>query len=665
MAAIQNLNGVNNVPKKVSSKISFDIGDSFSGKIVSKDENGKGATVRTSDGWQFSAQIDDNIDQIPDKYVKFQVVGYEDGKLKLKIESSKQENSTDSEKFLENILKQNGLDKNSVPLLQKMAQFSIPLTRENISKIKTLVEFIDKLKGDSSEAKDFISKYMASRGILPTSEEGASIEESLNKFFKALNTLSLDDLLTLQENNIDITPENIKSYNNVIKGDQRVYNILENLKQSLNENSKQSNNGTVNLNAADNINVNEQELIKQFTEQLSNSSADINNNDIVEKDINANNLKNDININVQNNTINEKSEVDVVKNTMDGKITEDNFVNNKSIIKEINREETLYNKLAEVISDNINSDKASVSKTNPQSSIDNKNANTSTQNVEKDTIKLLLKKNDNLAEKLDNTVKQYIKENTGSNNKVDVSQNKELHSKLENIIRNDFKNVTNIKDQDLRDIIKILAQPYEKNALSESKNIKNQVKANLAQITANDVLKEVSEKNNSVKQIISELLKRYDDSKSLNSDSIVNMLKDNANDLKLFNDLSDKYYYMDVPLKFNEDDYSCKLIIKDDRKKGKKIDSTNVKIALSVATVNMGVVDAYVNVKDSNMNIELKCDPKWVKVFDMSKNKLASTLSGSIYAISIVVNEREKEMNIANCREFFSEGKNSSINVRV
>jgi hypothetical protein len=64
----------------------------------------------------------------------------------------------------------------------------------------------------------------------------------------------------------------------------------------------------------------------------------------------------------------------------------------------------------------------------------------------------------------------------------------------------------------------------------------------------------------------------------------------------------------------------------------------NVKIALSVATVNMGVVDAYVNVKDSNMNIELKCDPKWVKVFDMSKNKLASTLSGSIYAISIVVN---------------------------
>ena len=59
----------------------------------------------------------------------------------------------------------------------------------------------------------------------------------------------------------------------------------------------------------------------------------------------------------------------------------------------------------------------------------------------------------------------------------------------------------------------------------------------------------------------------------------------------MFNTISNEYYYLDVPINREMTEYPCKLIIKDNRKDGKKIDRTDVKIVVTVKTVNLGVVD--------------------------------------------------------------------------
>ena len=87
----------------------------------------------------------------------------------------------------------------------------------------------------------------------------------------------------------------------------------------------------------------------------------------------------------------------------------------------------------------------------------------------------------------------------------------------------------------------------------------------------------------------------------------------------MFNSISEQYYYLDLPINVKENEYQCKIIIKDDRKKGKKIDSKNVKIATSVKTINMGTVDPYIKINNNNMNIDINCDKFWVKVLDIGK----------------------------------------------
>jgi septum formation topological specificity factor MinE len=137
------------------------------------------------------------------------------------------------------------------------------------------------------------------------------------------------------------------------------------------------------------------------------------------------------------------------------------------------------------------------------------------------------------------------------------------------------------------------------------------------------------------------------------------------NDFKMFNSISNQYYYLDVPVSLKDKEYPCKLIIKDDRKKGKKIDSTNVKFVASVRTLNMGVVDAYIKVSNSNINIDIKSEEAWVKVIDIGKRKLEKTLSNMGFIINVKVDKKEKEADLVKCRDFFEDNEFTRINLRV
>ena len=59
MPAIWNVNngyGINN--KKVSSKLTFEVGEKFAGRISSSSDDNE-VTVKLTDGWEFSAKLQD------------------------------------------------------------------------------------------------------------------------------------------------------------------------------------------------------------------------------------------------------------------------------------------------------------------------------------------------------------------------------------------------------------------------------------------------------------------------------------------------------------------------------------------------------------------------------------------------------------------------------
>lgn len=127
------------------------------------------------------------------------------------------------------------------------------------------------------------------------------------------------------------------------------------------------------------------------------------------------------------------------------------------------------------------------------------------------------------------------------------------------------------------------------------------------------------------KEIIKDLISNLK-SESLISEKILDIIKNNISDIKVFNKISSEYYYADIPVNIREREYPCKIIVKDNRKEGKKIDSTNVKMVVTVETKNLGTVDGYMQVLDKKINIELKCEEKFVKIIDITKSKLVNNI---------------------------------------
>ncbi|MBS5987602.1 hypothetical protein [Clostridium sp.] len=119
MPAIWNVNSSYNVNnKKYSSKLTFEVGEKFSGRIISKGE-GNEVTVKLADGWQFSATIDGNIESEENIPLQLQVEGYEEGKLKLKIIKKEVGTNNSSNDSFSEVIDKEGLGKVDVDILKK------------------------------------------------------------------------------------------------------------------------------------------------------------------------------------------------------------------------------------------------------------------------------------------------------------------------------------------------------------------------------------------------------------------------------------------------------------------------------------------------------------------------------------------------------------------
>ncbi|HAG43250.1 MAG TPA: hypothetical protein DCL31_07640, partial [Clostridium sp.] len=532
-------------------KTTFRKGDSFSARILNINKESGEIVIRLLDGRQFPAKIDGFIeDTLLENYLlKFVVDDFSEGKLTLVLGGDSKPLEAliplESKSILEEVIKNLGLkiSKGDEYILKEMLKFNIPLTQENFDEVKTIVDFTNKINMEPGEEDNFIEKYLIAKNIEPNSEKGAMVKNTLKDFFSSLKTLDLNSLLMMKEENIPITEENIKSFNNINKEDLVVVKNIQEVLEAL---------------------------------DIENKDMIIDNKISKDKAIGDKSLTT---LDRENKVIKNESFDNTVKDTaLQGQEISNNEINNKATINEKN---------------------------------------------------LLVKNKE---------------ENINSN---EVREKEVITSKEDKII--DDKAT---KDNNLSKDIK------------ENKIIEKDIDLKFKIPTSDIVKSEIKEKVSMMKDGIMQLIKTNEDSPAT-FNKVMQLIENKIHDFKVFNTLSNDYYYLNVPMNVKEQDYDCKLVIKDERGKGKKIDSRNIKIATSIRTLNMEVVDAFINVNNDYINIDIHSQKDFMNVLEAYRYKLIEDLSCNSYVFNVNIKEKIEKFTLSNCREFFDDNDLSIINVRV
>lgn len=669
-------NSYNTNNKRISSKLTFDSGEKFSGKIIKKDDKNE-VTIKLIDGWEFSAQIDGDIEGLENGLQRFQVEGFVDGKLKLKVIAKNIKGDELAQGEFNDIISSSGLSKEDVVLLKSMLKFDIPLTKENIREIKGLIQFLDKIQANPKEIDEFISKYLMGKGIPQNSEEGIKINNVLKEFLGEFKTLSYEDILLFIENDMEFNKENIKGYNNLFKGKENLIKVLDNISNSipeLNDFSKKNmleNNLKQSIKGLDtstiipkSIDVDgqniEEQRISKISQYINGQETSINNklaNDVYQKSDTGNSK---VSILSLLKSISGKSE-DLLNTSLKEiltnrrmEFTSSEFDRVFNLINTMKPEE-LINKLKETISEfneigakNIVDDFSDyLNKTNNETLGVKEALDFSKGQLEK-VLSSVMGKGITLTEEEFLKLKDVINLKNQGIIDNEVSQDQ---------IGNDLAKDILTKDS----IIGLNSNNIDKNI-----NENNIINKNLTTSIPTKELVEASLNKGAEgsKEIIKDLISNLK-SESLISEKILDIIKNNISDIKVFNKISSEYYYADIPVNIREREYPCKIIVKDNRKEGKKIDSTNVKMVVTVETKNLGTVDGYMQVLDKKINIELKCEEKFVKIIDITKSKLVNNIENMGFLVNVKVSKKENEVSLTTCRDFFSSNAAISLDRRV
>lgn len=669
MPTIWNVNNeFNTSNRKLSSKLTFQVGEKFSGKIVSKNTENE-VELKLSDGWQFSAELDGKYSFDEGQNLRFEVVGYENGKLMLKLSEDKNtEKVADIKNNLLNILKKEGLPKSDIKLLTNMIEHNIQLTRENIAYVKSILEFVTKIKNDPKEMDNFINNFLQSKNIDPSSEEGISIREKLVEFLNEFKSLSNKDILMFLENNIQINKENIDSYNNIFNRSGTLKEYFDNILSGLTE-FDEGNNINIEQQSVNIISTNKESNLQEKGPILNN----INNvaSKIYDK-IGSESEKANV-LNLLKSMMN--SQEDAVKGTLNNILSDrmDGFsiAEYKTALNNISNEE-IVNELKSFLLKN-ELDKEEIN--NIISKIFNKEVNLTDKEINKitDMVEYVSKKDkvvleENLTNILSNKGEKFTEEDIKliQNNLKNLDNPNLTEKALKDIISNVLGKEIDLTKEEVESLFKSLN--FEKSAMNEKADLDIELKQTLEEAikisTKDNVRKEFAEKIGGVRDTIKEIIKLVEGSK-LEGSKVLEFIKSNINDFKLFNSISNEYYYLDIPLNNNGNEYPCKLIIKDNRKAGKQIDKNNIKLVVTIDTANLGGVDGYLTIHNTNVNIELRCEEKVMTKLDKNKKQLVEGLRTLGLNANIFVTKRKEEVNIATCRGFFDSGSNMVIDRRV
>ena len=623
----------------------FNQGDTLKGRVIKEDSQSNKVTIKLTNGMEIEAELQGEVD-LKGGLLNFEVAELKDNMLFLKLTANNteiinEEIAKESIDEIMNFILKEGLKKEDYNMLKAMVKYNIPLTRENITTVKSIMEFSDKMNNNPVEIKNFINSYLNSRDIAANSKEGVYVSQKLYEFFEAFSKTDLQEVLLFLENDIEFTKENLESFNKLFNNENAMEKVINEVNEKLG-NAIAIEDNTLNREILEKT-LN-QEYSKDVIEYKNNSNNDINDmkevNDIKEiKNINdIKDIKDIKNIN----------DIKDIKNINDIKDIKDNSINNISILSKSSTGKTIQATLIKesskdnIINDGVKSDFFM-------------------EDDVKEIIKVLKNENKSMVNENKselNINKEVLRESILKHTGKEVRLNDAEAKLLEVIINKD-----EIKDKEIN-FIKNLFNSVESRQKGEEKELKsNDIRENIFNISK-DLSKNITEKSEGAKEVIRNIISNLKESNG-NSTQILNIMKSSINDLKLFNKINDQYYCLDVPINFKENEYPCKLIIKDDRKEGKSIDSSNFKVAISVKTVKLGTVDALLNVKNRNIDLQLKCDKSVMNLFVISKEKLKEIVESSGFSTKIEIVERTEELQLSSCREFFNDNNIAAVDITV
>ena len=620
----------------------FNQGDTLKGRVIKEDSQSNKVTIKLTNGMEIEAELQGEVD-LKGGLLNFEVAELKDNMLFLKLTANNtevinEEIAKESIDEIMNFILKEGLKKEDYNMLKAMVKYNIPLTRENITTVKSIMEFSDKMNNNPVEIKNFINSYLNSRDIAANSKEGVYVSQKLYEFFEAFSKTNLQEVLLFLENDIEFTKENLESFNKLFNNENAMEKVINEVNEKLG-NAIAIEDNTLNREILEKT-LN-QEYSKDVIEYKNNSNNDINDMKEVKdiKDIkNINDIKDIKNIN----------DIKDIKNINDIKDIKDNSINNISILSKSSTGKTIQATLIKESSkDNIINDGAK--------------SDFFMEDDVKEIIKVLKNENKSMVNENKselNINKEVLRESILKHTGKEVRLNDAEAKLLEVIINKD-----EIKDKEIN-FIKNLFNSVESKQKGEEKELKsNDIRENIFNISK-DLSKNITEKSEGAKEVIRNIISNLKESDE-NSSQILNIMKNSINDLKLFNKINDQYYCLDIPVNFKENEYPCKLIIKDDRKEGKSIDSSNFKVAISVKTVKLGTVDALLNVKNRNIDLQLKCDKSVMNLFVISKEKLKEIVESSGFSTKIEIVERTEELQLSSCREFFNDNNIAAVDITV
>jgi hypothetical protein len=752
MPAIWNVNNVYSTGnKKLSSKLTFEVGEKFSGRVVKALDDKKEVMVKLVDGWQFAAEVDTPIEEMKEGLVRFQVEGFVDGKLKLKLISGDDKGGSTATDPIDDLIKSEGLSPEDKDVVKLMIKFDMHITRENIVRLKSIMNFKDKLQGNPKEADMFIERYLAIKGMDKNSEEGKKAQKLLRDFFVGFNSLNKDELMMMMESGIDLTSDNIESFKKLSQNFSKIFEDISSITTELKSLDLQSPDNSTSKERITPKATMQDKIISDAKFDTETTPSELASNNVKAKMLNTLYSSGNNKINIlqllKSMTANDN---DILRYTL-----RDVLSNNKSSFVLNGEYETLDNKVAALSdTDIMNTIKEAMV------SADNEHGQVTKANVE-DAIYKILDRRINISNKdfnklqdvvrLINESKLYKNKFNDSTNKINNNNSSRVLSESQTnnsaiavlekeiVTDNDFMTETNseldgkievgaklssnevIKNQisgrnvEIKDMLKNILSKLEdvtsgsKGSLSKSLDdivesvLKDQYKevdsGASAVKTVTDISKsdlfDIDSKTDTVKNLLNkdgldkllgDKIKTLDENTKAKvldkinnniksqlegmfseklGEKVMELLKNNMNDFKVFNSLNNQYYCLDLPLQLREKDYPCKLIIKDNRKDGKKVDSTNVKLVVTVKTFNLGNIDGYLNLKNKMLTVDLKCEERFVKPLELGKAKLNNALKDMGFVCNIVVSKKLEEVTLVNCRNFFDDKNISAINVTV
>lgn len=265
----------------------------------------------------------------------------------------------------------------------------------------------------------------------------------------------------------------------------------------------------------------------------------------------------------------------------------------------------------------------------------------------------------NNIQELEQTISTIKNQVEGNNKGVDVKNVQNTVVVNEEVVSQDDVVKNNVEVSKKEEAIKTEVLTKEKLEVID-KELSKKLKLPLHESVKGEIKEKVSE----MQQSITNLIKENEDNPETFA-KVMKFVEAKMQDFKMFNNLSNDYYYLNVPMNVNKQDYDCKLVIKDERGKGKKLDSTNMKIATSIKTVNMEVVDAYISVNNYYINVEIKAEKEFMDMIELYKDKLLEDLRESPYSFEVAVHEKINEFTLSNCRDFFNDESISTLDLRV